>query len=74
MSGGRYSGQRSKLCLFKVFLKENGTTSLVAEEIALVNKDKDIELYDATLEKTGTIENAEIVKVDTFNAVLVLAR
>lgn len=47
---------------------------MVAEEIALVNKDKDIELYDATLEKTGTIENAEIVKVDTFNAVLVLAR
>jgi len=62
------------LCLFKVFLEENGDTTLVAEEIAMAKKNKNIELYDSTLKNSGTIENAEIIRIDTFNGVLVLAR
>ena len=63
------------MCLLKVYLDEGSLGKrLVAQEIALVAKDKDtIRLRNLEFEDR-TIDNVEIVLIDTLNSVLLLKR
>ncbi|PDM27085.1 hypothetical protein CP083_00400 [Candidatus Bathyarchaeota archaeon B24-2] len=63
------------MCLLKVYLDEGSLgRRLVAQEIALVAKDKDtIRLRNLEFEDR-TIDNVEIVLIDTLNSVLLLKR
>ena len=63
------------MCLLKVYLDEGSLgRRLVAQEIALVAKDKDtVRLRNLEFEDR-TIDNVEIVLIDTLNSVLLLKR
>jgi len=63
------------MCLLKVYLDEGSLgRRLIAQEIALVAKDKDtIRLRNLEFEDR-TIDNVEIVLIDTLNSVLLLKR
>ena len=63
------------MCLLKVYLDEGSLgRRLVARDIALVAKDKDtIRLRNLEFEDR-TIDNVEIVLIDTLNSVLLLKR
>jgi len=63
------------MCLLKVYLDEGSLgRRLVAQEIALVAKDKDtVRLRNLEFEDR-TIDNVEIVLIDTLNSFLLLKR
>jgi ABC-type antimicrobial peptide transport system ATPase subunit len=61
------------MCLLKVYVDEGKSgKKLVAEEIALVTKDNDkIKLKNLEFEEIS-LDNVEIVSIDTLNSVLLL--
>lgn len=63
------------MCLLKVYVDERELgKKLVAEGIALVTKEDDkIKLKNLEFEETS-LENVEIVSIDTINSVLLLKR
>ena len=62
------------MCLLKVYLDEEEGRKLIAEEIALVtNRDGNITLKNLKFEEK-TLNNVEIVLIDTLNSFLILKR
>ena len=65
---------RHDMCLLKVYLDEEEGRKLIAEEIALVtNRDGNITLKNLKFEEK-TLNNVEIVLIDTLNSFLILKR
>ena len=65
---------RHDMCLLKVYLDEEEGRKLIAEEIALVtNRDGNITLKNLKFEEK-TLNNVEIVLIDTLNSFLILRR
>jgi len=62
------------MCLLKVYLDEEEGRKLIAEEIALVtNRNGNITLKNLKFEEK-TLNNVEIVLIDTLNSFLILKR
>ena len=63
------------MCLLKVYVQEGNTgKKLVAQEIALVNKiGRNIKLVNLDFEEI-TLENVDILSIDTLNSVLLLKK
>jgi len=62
------------MCLLKVYLDEEEGRKLIAEEIALVtDHDGNITLKNLKFEEK-TLNNVEIVLIDTLNSFLLLKR
>jgi len=62
------------MCLLKVYLDEEEGRKLIAEEIALVtNRNGNITLKNLKFEEK-TLNNVEIVLIDTLNSFLILRR
>jgi hypothetical protein len=61
------------MCLLKIYVDEgNSRKKLIAEEIALVVKDNNkIKLRNLEFEEVS-LDNVEIVSIDTLNSVLLL--
>lgn len=61
------------MCLLKVYVDEGKSgKKLVAEQIALVTKDNDkIKLKNLEFEEIS-LDNVEIISIDTLNSVLLL--
>ena len=65
---------RHDMCLLKVYLDEEEGRKLIAEEIALVtNRNGNITLKNLKFEEK-TLNNVEIVLIDTLNSFLILKR
>jgi len=65
---------RHDMCLLKVYLDEEEGRKLIAEEIALVtNRNGNITLKNLKFEEK-TLNNVEIVLIDTLNSFLILRR
>ncbi len=63
------------MCLFKVFLEDNGERKLVAEKIAVLEaRDGKIYLYNDVLECKNVIEGAMISSVNTISEIVVLKK
>ncbi len=63
------------MCLFKVFLEDNGERKLVAEKIAVLEvRDGKIYLYNDVLECKDVIEGAMISSVNTISEIVVLKK
>lgn len=62
------------MCLLKVYLDEEEGRKLIAEEIALVtNRNGNVTLKNLKFEEK-TLNNVEIVLIDTLNSFLILRR
>ena len=62
------------MCLLKVYLDEEEGRKLIAEEIALVtNRNGNVTLKNLKFEEK-TLNNVEIVLIDTLNSFLILKR
>jgi len=62
------------MCLLKVYLDEEEGRKLIAEEIALVtNRNENVTLKNLKFEEK-TLNNVEIVLIDTLNSFLILKR
>jgi len=62
------------MCLLKVYLDEEEGRTLIAEEVALVTKQNgNITLKNLKFEEK-TLNNVEIVLIDTLNSFLILKR
>jgi hypothetical protein len=61
------------MCLLKVYVQNKNTSrKLVAQEIALVNKDgSNVKLVNLDFEEK-VLENVDILSIDTLNSVLLL--
>ena len=65
---------RHDMCLLKVYLDEEEGRKLIAEEIALVtNRNGNVTLKNLKFEEK-TLNNVEIVLIDTLNSFLILRR
>ena len=62
------------MCLLKVYLDEEEGRKLIAEEIALVtNRNGNVTLKNLKFEEK-TLNNVEIILIDTLNSFLILKR
>lgn len=61
------------MCLFKVVLRQGENETLVAEGVAVLEAEGGkVNLYRLAAGRVATLDNVEVVKVDSPNEVIVL--
>jgi len=64
----------SSMCLLKIYLEENGSRRLIAEDIAsIIKKNGEIRIRNLNFEEKK-LKNVEIVEIDALNSILLLRR
>jgi len=62
------------MCLLKIYLQENGSRRLIAEDIALIVKEnEEIKIRNLNFEEKK-LKNVEILEIDALNSILLLRR